>query len=367
MTTRPLHEILDILDELAPLAYAEDFDNVGLLVGNQNQNITGILVTHDALENVVTEAVDKKCNLIVCFHPIIFSGLKKLTGKTYVERAVIKAIKNDIAIYAVHTALDNMPDGVSHTMCEALGLSNTKVLIPKKNQLQKLVTYVPAAHKENLLSHVYAAGAGHIGKYKDCSFSLSGNGTYTPLTGAQPHSGSVGQASLEPEEQIHLILGKHKQSAVLKALFTHHPYEEVSYEITNLENENQHLGLGMIGELDKEQDEQAFLNHIKSVFKTGGVRHSALLGKKIKKVAVLGGSGAFAIAAAKAQGADVYITADLKYHDYYQAENKILLADVGHFESERFTKSHIARYLTKKLTNFAVILSSKNTNPINYS
>lgn len=361
-----IRDVQDVLEQWAPLSQAEDFDNVGLLVGDSSRTVTHILVAHDALENVIDEAILKNCNLIVCFHPIIFSGLKRLNGTNYVDRAVTKAIKNDVAIFAMHTALDNVPHGVSYGMAQALKLRDCGILVPKKEGIYKLTTYVPHAFAKALKESLFKAGAGHIGHYDQCSFSVQGEGTFRAGPNTKPFVGEKGKQHAEKETQINLSFEKHHKNKILKALMQTHPYQEVSYEITSLENQNQHLGMGMIGELEKEVSETEFLSLIKTTFQTGGVRHSPLLDKPIKKVAVLGGSGAFAITTALYQGADAYVTADLKYHDYYQAENQILLADVGHFESERFTKTLIANYLTEKIRNFAILLSEENTNPINY-
>ncbi|ESU26402.1 hypothetical protein FLJC2902T_28890 [Flavobacterium limnosediminis JC2902] len=368
-----IKEILSVLEEMAPLAYAEDFDNVGLLVGDANTEATGVLVCHDALESVIDEAVSKKCNLIVCFHPILFSGLKKITGKNYVERAVIKAIKNDIAIYAVHTALDNHKQGVNKIFCNALGLINTKILIPKQNFIQKLVTYTIPENVEELRNALFDAGAGKIGNYEDCSFNSKGIGTYMGNEESNPEIGERFEFVENEEIKIEVIFEKHLQSKILKALFTTHVYEEVAYEIYDLQNAHQNIGLGMIGELPQEMNETDFLKFVKEKIDCGGIRHSQFLNKSIKKVAVLGGSGSFAIKNAIASGADAFLTADLKYHQFYEAENKLLLADIGHFESERFTKNHIVDYLTKKISNFApsspfggIILSQENTNPVKY-
>lgn len=361
-----IRDVTKILEEWAPLPYAEDFDNVGLLVGDANSKLTNILVTHDALENVVQEAIDKNCNLIVCFHPILFSGIKRITGSNYVEKSILKAIKNDIAIYAIHTALDNVSYGVNYGMTKALNLSETKILIPKKEHIYKLTTYVPHASLETVKNALFTAGAGQIGNYDQCSFGVSGEGTFRASEKANPTLGDIGVQHKEPETQLHVTFEKHYESKILKALFNNHPYEEVAYEITTLQNKLQNVGMGMIGNLKEPVQEIEFLKHVKNTFKTGGIRHSELLGKPIKKVAVLGGSGAFGISQAIRNGADIYITADLKYHDYYKAEKRILLADIGHFESERFTKNIIADYLTKKIRNFAVVLSEENTNPINY-
>jgi dinuclear metal center YbgI/SA1388 family protein len=368
-----IKEILSILEEMAPLAYAEDFDNVGLLVGNPDNETTGVLVCHDALENVIEEAIAKNCNLVVCFHPILFSGLKKITGKNYVERSVLKAIKNDIAIYAVHTALDNHKNGVNKIFCDALGLVKTKVLIPKPNFIQKLVTYTIPENVEQVRKALFDAGAGKIGNYDDCSFNSQGMGTYMGNENSNPEIGERFEFVEAPEIKIEVTFEKHLQAKILKALFTNHVYEEVAYEIYDLQNTHQNIGLGMIGELENPMPESEFMAFVKDKMQCGGIRHSAFTGKMIHKVAVLGGSGSFAIKNAIQAGADVFLTADLKYHNFYEAENQLVLADIGHFESERYTKNYIVDFLNEKITNFApnlsqdrIVLSEENTNPVKY-
>ncbi|MEZ4787533.1 MAG: Nif3-like dinuclear metal center hexameric protein [Flavobacterium haoranii] len=361
-----LHKILSVLEEMAPLSYAEDFDNVGLLVGNPSDTITGVLVCHDALENVIDEAIEKKCNLVVCFHPILFSGIKKITGKNYVERAILKAIKNDIAIYAVHTALDNHKKGVNKIFCDALGLTNTKILVPKANYIKKLVTYTISENAEKLRNALFDAGAGKIGNYEDCSFNSKGIGTYLGNEESNPEIGERFEFVENEEVKIEVTFEKHLETKILKALFKNHVYEEVAYEIYSLDNLHQNIGLGMVGEFDTALTETDFLKFVKEKMQCGGIRHSAFTGKTVKKVAVLGGSGSFAIKQAIASGADAFLTADLKYHQFYEAEGKLLLADIGHFESERFTKNYIVDYLKEKITNFAIILSEENTNPVQY-
>ncbi len=359
-------EVTDLLEELAPLELAEDFDNVGLLVGNANMEVSGILVSLDTLENVVEEAISKSCNLIVSFHPIIFKGLKKLTGSNYVERAVMKAIEEKIAIYSMHTALDNAREGVNAKLCEVLGIHGSKPLIQQKGSIKKLTTYVPKKEADKLRKALFKAGAGTIGDYKDCSFSVEGIGSYTPGENTNPAIGEVGKTHYEDEIQLNVTYTKDKEKSVLKALFSAHPYEEVAYEIYMLDNKNQHIGMGKIGELEQPMSEEDFLKLLKERLKVPAIRHSALLNRNIKKVAVLGGSGSFAIGAAKAAGADIFVTADLKYHQFYEAEKKIVLADVGHYETEQFTKNLLVDYLTKKMPNFAVCLSESRTNPIKY-
>ncbi|SEB77957.1 dinuclear metal center protein, YbgI/SA1388 family [Tenacibaculum sp. MAR_2009_124] len=361
-----IKDVTNYLEKLAPLSYAEDFDNVGLLVGNYNTEVTGVLVTLDTLEKTVDEAIEKNCNLIISFHPIIFSGLKRLNGNNYVERVVLKAIQNNIAIYAIHTALDNVKQGVSGKMCEVLGLQNPKTLIPKKGTIKKLTTYVPNNNAEKLRNKLFEAGAGNIGNYDNCSFNTTGIGSFKGSDDSNPSLGKKGEQVFAEETCITVTYDSFRESTILKTLFNNHPYEEVAYEIITLNNKNQNIGMGMIGELPKELNEKEFLNFIKETFKTDCIRHSELLQKSIKKVAVLGGSGSFAINAAIKANADAYISADFKYHEFFKAEKKILLLDVGHYESEQFTKNLLVDYLNKKISTFAIILSEESTNPIYY-
>lgn len=361
-----IKEVTDIIEELAPPDTAEDFDNVGLLVGEANTPLTGVLITLDTLEEVVDEALEKGCNLILSFHPILFAGLKRITGKTYAERAVIKAIRNNIAIYAVHTALDNAWEGVNARILKVLGAGERRVLIPQKGALRKLTTYVPQKEAQKLKDALFKAGAGHIGKYSHCSFSVDGTGSFRAGADADPFVGEVGKTHYEAESQLNLVFPGHLEARIIQALKKHHPYEEVAYEVTVLQNAFEQMGMGMTGVLDKPMAEKDFLKYVKDKMKVAVIRHSALTGKKISKIAVLGGSGAFAIRQAIGSGADAFITSDIKYHQFYESEGKLLLMDIGHFESEQFTKSLLLDYLTKKIPNFAISLSEVITNPIKY-
>ena len=361
-----IKDITDYLEELAPLNYAEDFDNVGLLIGNYSDSVSGVLVTLDTLEKTVEEAITKKCNLIVSFHPIIFGGIKKLNGNSYVERVVLKAIQNDIAIYATHTALDNSKNGVSAKISEVLGLKNNKILLPKKGILKKLTTFVPIENAEKLRNALFNAGAGNIGNYDRCSFNIDGEGTYRGNQNSNPSIGKKGENHTENETQISVIYESKNEATILASLQKNHPYEEISYHLLTTENVHQNIGMGMIGDLPTEMEENEFLLFLKERMKTACIRHSNLINKKIKKVAVLGGSGSFAISDAIKAGADAYVSADFKYHEFFKAENKIILADIGHYESEQFTKNLLVDYLTKKFSNFAIVLSEESTNPIYY-
>lgn len=361
-----ISDIIAVLESWAPLAYAEDFDNVGLLVGDKNQSTEGVLITHDCLEEVVEEAVNKGCKLIVCFHPILFEGLKNLSGSSHVERSIRKAVKNDIAIYALHTALDNQPHGVSFGLAAALGIQKAHVLMPKKGTLKKLNFYVPKTHASKVQKALFDVGGGKLGDYDQCSFVNSGEGGFRPLEKSEPFVGKKGDRHTEAEQQIQMVFQSHLQHIIVQTLSETHPYEEVAYEITTLDNTNPRLGMGMIGELTNPLDPSAFLKYLKDTLGTTTLRHSKLGSDLIKQVAVLGGSGSFAIEAAKAQGADAYVTADLKYHDFFKGNEQFLLVDAGHFETEQFTKKLIADYLIKKLPNFAVLLSGLDTNPVKY-
>jgi dinuclear metal center YbgI/SA1388 family protein len=368
-----IKDVMQMLEQWAPLAYSEDFDNTGLLVGDASKDVSGILVTLDCLEAVVDEAITKGCNFIVSFHPIIFGGLKKLTGKTYVERVVQKAIKNDIAIYAIHTALDNSWDGVNSQLLKTLGASKQQVLIPQQGTLKKLTTFTPNSEAEAVLQALFDAGAGAMGDYSECSFSSEGTGTFKPDLNANPSLGKIGTRHHEKETKIEVIFSKDQEAQIVAALLKKHSYEEVAYEIYPIEITNSRLGMGMIGNFDKEFGEPAFLKHLKKTMNAKGIRHSKLLNKPIKKIAVLGGSGSFGIASAIAHGVDAYVSADFKYHDFFKAEGKLLLIDIGHYESEQYTKNLIVTHLQKKITNFApafpqskVVLTQIDTNPIIY-
>ena len=358
--------ITQILEQWAPLAYAEEFDNVGLLVGNKENYCENVLLSHDVSEAVVEEAILKKCALIICFHPIIFKGLKSLTGKNYVEKTVIKAIENKIAIYALHTALDNHKEGVSYSLGKTIGLKSQRILLPQKNTLYQLTTYVPPTHKEKVLKAMHTSGAGAIGHYSQCSFSTTGEGQFLGDAASNPQLGEQLKLTKVTEVRIQVIVPKHLKTDIINALQQSHPYESVAYELIAVENLNPDIGLGSIGELAKPMQQQDFMKHLKKSLHIPVLRHSHSKKTIIKKVAVLGGSGSFCINAAIAQGADALVTADLKYHDFYIPENELLLIDAGHYETEHFTKKIIQEFLTKKFPNFAFTLSEVNTNPVKY-
>tara|TARA_B100001123_G_scaffold72486_1_gene81362 strand:- start:1077 stop:2171 length:1095 start_codon:yes stop_codon:yes gene_type:complete len=360
-------EVIDYLDEFAPLCYAEEFDNVGLIIGDYTQKVNGILVTLDSTESVIDEAIKSKCNLIISFHPIIFNDIKSITTKTYVDRVIHKTIKNNISIVAMHTSLDNSMKGVNSAICKKLDIKNYKILIPKRETIKKLTTYIPSENVAELKSEIFKIGGGSLGKYENCSFSYKGLGSFKGNEKSNPKIGSKLIYTETQEVCVNITFLKHLEHKVINTLKENHPYEEIAYEITTLDNLNQNIGMGMVGELNSPMDENKFLSFLKKKMKSKLIKHSIKLGEKVSKIAVLGGSGSFAIENAINSGANAFVTSDLKYHDYFKAENKILLVDIGHYESEQYTKDLIFNFLTKKFPNFAIVLSKTNTNPIMYS
>lgn len=361
-----IREVVGILENYAPLSFQESYDNAGLIVGNPNDAVTGVLLCIDSTEAIVEEAIQKKCNLIIAHHPIIFSGIKKLNNQHYVERTVIKAIKNDIAIYAAHTNMDNVINGVNAVIADKIGLKDFRILSPKKNLLKKVVTYCPKSHEELVRKAMFNAGAGEIGNYSHCSFNTLGTGTFKAGDNTNPHIGSINEVHREEEVKIETIVTNNVLSSLLTKMIAAHPYEEVAYDIYNLDNNTSTIGSGLIGELAQETDASKFLNDLKVKLNTSVVRHTPIVKKKIKTIAICGGSGSFLLQQAIQQNADVFISADFKYHEFFEADDKIVIADVGHYESEQFTKELFYTILSKKISNFAVHLSEINTNPINY-
>lgn len=362
-----IKEIIYFLENIAPRPLQEDYDNAGLLTGNQQAETVNILVSLDVTEAVVEEAISKNCNLIISHHPIIFRGLKKLTGSNYVERTVIKAIKHDIALYAIHTNLDNISTGVNRKIGEKLGIKNMQILSPKNNNLAKLTTFVPSENTERVLDALAEAGAGNIGNYKKCSFRLKGKGTFQPTEDANPYIGRSNVLEEVEEERIEVLFPAYLKSQVLKALQQAHPYEEVAYYLHNLENENQDTGSGMIGELEESMSADAFIVFLKKVLRVPVIRHTALVKNKVKKVAWCGGSGSFLLKSAIRQQADVFISADFKYHEFFDADDNIIIADAGHYESEQYTQDLLQELLISQFNNINILKTELNTNPIRYS
>jgi len=365
-TSMKLSEITTYLDtEISP-ALQESYDNCGLLVGNPELTITGVLICLDITDKVLDEAGIKKCNLVISHHPLIFSGIKSLTGRNDTERLVIRAITENIAVYALHTNLDNHYEGVNRFLCDKIGIENAGILRPVPDKLRKLITFCPTAHADMVREAVFAAGAGQIGNYDSCSYTANGEGTFRALNGANPFVGEPWKLHSEPEVRIETIFPAFLENKIVDALKKTHPYEEVAYDIYPLTNLHQRIGAGMVGMLPEKVDAGEFLTYIKKILNVGCIRHTDFKNKIIQKVAVCGGSGSFLIRDAMRCNADIYMTGDIKYHDFFIPENHMILADIGHYESEQFTKELIYTLLKKKFTTFALFISGTNTNPVNY-
>ncbi len=366
MVIMKLKDLTSYLDSAVPISFQEDYDNCGLQVGSPEKEISAAMLTLDVTEEVIGEALNQKCDIIISHHPLIFHGLKRITGKSYTERVISNAIKNDLAIYSAHTNLDIIRNGVSRKMAEKLDLQNISVLAPSTKQLLKLVTYIPESHFEKVRDKIFEAGAGVIGNYDKCGFSVKGTGSFRGNEDTTPFTGEKGKLHYENEIRFETIMFSYLKENVISALLDSHPYEEVAYDLYSLENRNINIGLGSVGKLKKSLSEENFLKKISSVFGAEGIRFSKLSGKRIESVALCGGSGASLLNNAISSGADAYVTADVKYHDFFIPENRILLVDIGHFESEKFSTEILKDLIIKKFPKFAVRFSETNTNPINY-
>ncbi len=365
MTT--IQDVINCIHEVAPPALQESYDNAGLMVGNSSVIVTGITLTLDITEEVIDEAIENKDNLIVAHHPIIFSGLKKLNGKNYVERCVIKAIKNDIALFAAHTNLDNvLKNGVNSRFSDLLGLKNQKILAPKKQQLKKLTTFIPVNDTEKVMSAVHKAGAGNIGNYENCSFRVTGTGYFTPNDQANPTIGENNKAETVEENRVEMIFPTYLEGSILNKLKSNHPYEEVAYFLHPLDNSAQDIGSGMVGELANPMPTLEFLHMVKERFNLNLIKHTAIHKETVQTIAVCGGAGSFLLRNAMSVQADVFITSDYKYHEFFDADGQIIIADIGHFESEVHTKELFYDILRKKITNIALNFAKTNTNPVKY-
>ncbi len=358
-------DITRALENFAPRSLQESYDNSGLQVGNPDQQVTSVLLSLDITEDVVADALNKNCNMIIAHHPLLFKGLKTISGKSDIERCVISAIKHDIAIYAIHTNLDNVYQGVNHKIADKLKLQDRHILAPLKGKLMKITTFIPTDHVELVVMAMHDAGGGQIGDYSHCSFRIAGTGTFKPLDGANPFSGSKGQLSYEEETRIEMIFPDYLQHTVVNAMKKAHPYEEVAFYLHRLENTNQQTGAGMIGELEHEMDIANFLSFVKEQMDLNVIKYTKAGPDIIKKVALCGGSGAFLISEAHKNGADAFITGDVKYHEFFDYKQMRIL-DIGHYESEKFTIQLLGEILTKIFPNFAVHFTDVDTNPVKF-
>ncbi len=361
-----LNEILGAFEQYAPFRLQEEYDNSGIQFGDPEGEITRGLVCIDITEEIINEAIEKECDLIISHHPLIFKGIKKLTGKHYTERVLIEAVRNNISIISVHTNLDSVSDGVNMKLATKIGLSELKVLQPRKGLLKKLITFCPTDHAEKVRAAIFKAGAGVIGEYDCCSFNLDGKGSFRAGDNTDPFIGEKGQIHYEPEVRIETILPAWLETMVVRAMIDAHPYEEVAFDIYPLDNSNANVGPGMVGILKNPLSEKDFLRMIKEELGLPFLKHSEFTGNEVRKVAVCGGSGSFLRDLAMASGADAFVTADVKYHDFFDVKNKILMVDAGHYESEQFTKEILYEIVSKKFTNFALLISDQSTNPVRY-
>lgn len=358
--------ITSFLESLAPPVLQESYDNAGLITGSPDWECTGILCSLDATEDVIAEAVSRGCNLVVAHHPIVFGGLKRITGANYVERTVIAAIRQNIAIYAIHTNLDNVLDGVNGRMAALLDLQDLRVLAPRPQTLRKLFTFAPVAHAAAVRAALFAAGAGQIGRYGECSFNAEGTGTFTAGQGTQPFVGQQSVPHAEAEMKIEVIYPAHLEASIIKALLAAHPYEEVAYDLVPLANTHPGIGAGLIGRLPQALSQNDFLALLRKQFGTPMIRHTRLAQTPVEWVALCGGAGSFLISNALRAGAHAFVTADLKYHEFFDANDRLLLADIGHYESEQFTIDLMQEVLEQKFPNFAVLKTKVETNPVRY-
>lgn len=359
-------DLEQFLNEIASPALAESYDNVGLQVGDRNANVLGVLINLEITESVINEAIEMGANVIIVHHPLIFSPIKKLTSGSFINDLLIKLVQNNIALFAIHTNLDNVKHGVNKKIADKIGLTNLEILQKKSNNLFQLVTYVPETHLDEVLNALFHAGAGKIGNYDECSFTGKGLGTYRPLEGSKPFLGEKNQRSNEEETKIELVFPSHLRRSVEKALLKSNPYEEVAYQIFETKNSVRDIGSGMIGELSEEMKKEDFLKHLHNTFQCGAIRYADSNKKMIKKVAICGGSCSFLIGAAKNAKADAFVTGDITYHKFFDGNGKLLLCDIGHYESEQYTSELLFENISKKFPNLAVYLSKINTNPVKY-
>ncbi len=361
-----LQELCAYLDSEVPLSFQESYDNSGLQVGLPGSEISAALLTVDVTEEVIDEAIDRKCDVVISHHPLIFKSLKKLTGRNLTERIIYKAFKNNIAVYSSHTSLDAVAEGVSWKMAEKLGLKNTEVLSPLKDRLLKLVTYIPDSYLDKVRAAVFAAGAGVAGKYDQCGFTTQGSGSFRANTGSTPFVGEMGKLHFEKETRFETVMYSHLKERVIDALLMEHPYEEVAYDVYPLANSISGAGSGCTGYLENEMTEMQFLRYLSEVFDARGIRYSKNTGKVIRKVSICGGAGISFLSEAISSKSDAFVTVDIKYHNFFDADDRILLVDIGHFESEKFSTEILYHLIIKKFPKFAVRFSETNTNPINY-
>ena len=361
-----IRDIANYLEKFAPISLQESYDNSGLLIGASTSEVNKILITLDVTEDVIKEAVSKNCDLIIAHHPIIFNGIKKLTNSNLTEKLVVEAIKSNVAIYAIHTNLDNIIGGVNSILAKKLGIKNTRILSPKSGGFKKIICFCPNDYTQIVQKAMFDAGAGMIGNYDTCSYVSSGTGTYKALEGSNPFIGEKNQLHEEKENRIEVIIPEYLINNAVKAMKNAHPYEEPAYDIYTLDNTNNMVGSGLIGEIDTETPITEYLKTVKRTLGSKYIKHNKLIDRPVKRVAICGGSGSFLIDVAARNKADLFITGDVKYHDYFEHTGNMTIADAGHYETEHPVKELIYALLKEKFPNFALQISEENANPISF-
>lgn len=364
------YEIISLFEQFSPKKYAMEGDKIGLQVGDLSRPVKRVMIALDVLDEVVEEAISQSVNLIIAHHPPIFRSLSKITMDNPSGKLMYKLIKHDIAVYAAHTNLDVAKGGVNDLLSAALGLQDAEVLVPTyEDKLKKLVVYVPKDHVEQVKKAIGDAGAGAIGNYSHCVFSTKGIGEFQPLEESDPYIGNVNKLEHVEEVKIESIYLASNEKKIVKAMFKTHPYEEVAYDIYDLQIKGEQFGLGRIGKVE-ETTLLEFANHVKKALDVDGVRVVGNLGAKVKKVAVLGGDGNKYYSHALMKGADVYITGDMYYHVAHDAQAVGLnIIDPGH-NVEKVMKNGVAKILTKMCSDKGyevdIFPSSIHTDPFTF-
>ncbi len=361
-------EIIKYFEEWAPKEIAWQKDNVGLQVGSLNNKLNNILLCLELHDQVIDDAIKKNCNLIISHHPLLFQPLKKIDLQNDKNSKLIeKLIKNNITLYSAHTNLDFTKEGVSFELAKKLKLNNIDFLVHQNSNQYKLSVFVPVDFVDKVANAIFENGGGRIGEYTNCSFRTKGNGTFKGSGNSNPYLGEKNKIELVEEIKLEVLVDSWKLKKILTAIFETHPYEEVAYDIYPLANSNKNYGAGTIGELDKPMHQKQFLDYVADNLKIKNFRYSKG-NNKIKKVALCGGAGSDLVKDALNSGADAFITADLKYHTFQDANEKILLIDAGHYETEIHSldevKRKLSHYTIGKNINTKIFKYEGSTNPI---
>ncbi len=361
-------ELMKFMEEFAPVNLAEDYDNVGLLIGSRNQEIKKVLVCLDVTTKVVEEAVEKKVNLIVSHHPIIFKGLKRIVEEDPKGRLLYKLIRNGIGVYSAHTNMDFTHGGINDTLANLLGLSNIRNLKKhKEDRFFKIVVFVPEQNTDTVREAMCSAGAGWVGDYSDCTFMVKGTGTFKPLEGTNPYIGSKGNLEKVEEYRLETIVPQKKLKKVVNAMIEAHPYEEVAYDVYPMELSLKEYGFGKVGSLVETQKLDKFISTVKEKLNVKSVRVIGSVKKEIRNVAVFCGSFDTDVINSM-NGVDVLVTGDMKYHDALDAaEMGLCIIDAGHYSTERIMVPRLAWILSQRFASVDIETSILEENPIKVS